>query len=54
MAKEYVIDIQGQPTRYSDKVRTLPMYFAEPEQGAEGHTGILLWKWQWKQEVRKN
>lgn len=42
MAKEYVIDIQGQPTRYSDKVRTLPMYFAEPEQGAEGHTGILL------------
>lgn len=42
MAKEYTIDIQGQPTRYSDQVRSIKMYFAEPEQGAGEHTGILL------------
>ncbi len=42
MAKEYVIEIQGQPTRYSDQVRKIPLYFAEPEQGAGAETGILL------------
>lgn len=42
MAKEYTIDIQGQPTRYSDQTRSIRMYFAEPEQGAGEGTGILL------------
>ncbi len=40
MAKEYTLDIQGQPTRYSDQVRDIRMYFAEPE--TEECNGILL------------
>lgn len=42
MAKEYVIPIQGQPTRYSNQAREMTMYFAEPEQGARENSGILL------------
>ncbi len=42
MAKEYELEINGQPTRYSDASRTMKMYFAEPDQGAGDHTGILL------------
>ncbi|MDE6851584.1 MAG: DUF2920 family protein [Lachnospiraceae bacterium] len=42
MAREYTLDIQGQPTRYSDKVRRIRMYFAEPEAEAEECNGILL------------
>lgn len=42
MAQEYELEINGQPTRYSDASRRMKMYFAEPEQGAGDHTGILL------------
>lgn len=42
MAKEYTIEIVGQPTRYSHETRKFNMYFAEPETGANEETGILL------------
>lgn len=42
MAKEYELEIQGQPTRYSSKERQFKMYFAEPENGADESTGIFL------------
>ena len=42
MAKEYVIDIQGQATRYSDQIRDIRMYFAEPETETEECNGVLL------------
>lgn len=42
MAKEYTLDIQGQPTRYSEQVRDIRMYFAEPETETGECNGILL------------
>lgn len=42
MAKEYEIEIKGQPTRYSSRERQFKMYFAEPEEGADESTGIFL------------
>jgi hypothetical protein len=42
MAKQYRMEITGQPTRYGKKWRKFSMYFSEPEQGIGKHTGILL------------
>ena len=42
MAKEYELEIQGQPSRYSSQERHFKMYFAEPEEGADASTGIFL------------
>ena len=42
MAKEYEVQINGQPTWYSDQVRRFKMYFAEPENQVNRDTGILL------------
>ncbi len=42
MAKEYTIDIQGQPTKYSDSTREIRMYFAEPDTRVEEGNGVLL------------
>lgn len=42
MAKEYELEIQGQPTRYSSRERNFKMYFAEPEEGADEPLGIFL------------
>lgn len=42
MAKEYEVQINGQPTWYSDQVRQYKMYFAEPEGQVNRDTGILL------------
>lgn len=42
MAKEYELEIQGQPTRYSNQERYFKMYFAEPEEGAGESTGVFL------------
>lgn len=42
MANEYEIEINGQPTRYSTKMRKFKMYFAEPEGRHDAYTGILL------------
>ena len=42
MAKEYELEIVGQPTWYSNQPRTIKMSFCEPEGGANTETGILL------------
>lgn len=42
MAREYEIEINGQPTRYSTKMRKFKMYFAEPDRQPDARTGILL------------
>lgn len=42
MAKEYEIEINGQPVWNSSQVRSFKMYFAEPEQQVNHETGILL------------
>lgn len=42
MAKEYEVEINGQPAWYSNQVRTFKMYFAEPDNQANSETGILL------------
>lgn len=42
MAKEYALEILGQPTLYSDEPRKIQIYFTEPEEEANRDTGILL------------
>lgn len=42
MAKEYQLEIYGQPTPYSSKNRSLRMCFCEPENGANEQTDIVL------------
>lgn len=42
MAKEYSLEILGQPTIYGSEPRNIQMYFAEPEEEAGKDTGILL------------
>lgn len=42
MAKEYSLEILGQPTVYGSEPRNIQMYFAEPEEEANKDTGILL------------
>ncbi|MCH5266859.1 MAG: DUF2920 family protein [Lachnospiraceae bacterium] len=42
MAKEYELEIKGQPAWHSDVARTIKMSFCEPEGGANEKTGILL------------
>ena len=42
MAKTYELEIQAQPSVYEPKERTMMMYFAEPEDGVNEDTGILL------------
>lgn len=42
MAKTYELEIQAQPSIYKPKERTMMMYFAEPEEGVNQDTGILL------------
>ena len=42
MAKEYEVEINGQPAWYSNQVRPFKIYFAEPENQVNSGTGILL------------
>ncbi len=42
MAKEYEIEINGQPAWYSNQTRKFKIYFSEPEQQVNRETGILL------------
>ena len=42
MAKEYEVEINGQPAWYSNQVRKFKMYFAEPDNQVNSETGILL------------
>lgn len=42
MAKEYQLEIYGQPTPFSSKNRSLRMCFCEPEDGANEQTDIVL------------
>ena len=42
MAKTYELEIQAQLSVYEPKERTMMMYFAEPEDGVNQDTGILL------------
>lgn len=42
MAKNYEFDFIGQANFYSEKERSVKMYFSEPENGVNEETGILL------------
>ena len=42
MAKEYEIEVNGQPSWYSDQARQFKIYFSEPEQQVNRETGILV------------
>lgn len=42
MAKTYELEVQAQPSIYEPQERTMRMYFAEPEDGVNQDTGILL------------